>query len=965
MTALPPRAPAPGDTVGPYLLETELGHGGMGHVFRARDARLGRVVAIKFIRPEFAANDEFRKRFLREARTISSLTHPNVCALYDIAEQDGHAYLVMEYVEGESLDKRLATRALSTDESRKIAIDIAAALAAAHAHTIVHRDLKPGNIIVTPFGAKVLDFGLAKEAARFDPQADTTSTSGLTQAGQIVGTPAYMSPEQVAAKPVDARSDIFAAGVIFYEMLSGRRPFTGDTGVETMAAILQATPAPLSGSGRPIPRDLIAVVQRCLQKSPADRFASGGDLLTALTLAQPSKASATTGWWVAAACAAVLVAAVANFGWTRYQNASRASWVDEVAAPKIAKLIEEDRGLAALTLYRQAEAYVPNSRALTKVSEGVAGRPVRFESSPPGALLHISDYAAGAGDDVAQWQRLGTTPLTVPEIPNWGYYRVRATLAGYSTVDAILGADAMQVTGRFSVELRPDSKTPPGMVWVPALPDAFGPGVTLPGFWLSRYEVTNAQFKRFVDAGGYQKDQYWTEPITRDGRTLSRPEAAALFRDRTGRPGPAGWELSGFPTGAENLPVAGVSLYEAAAYAAFAGESLPTVREWRRAAGTAENANIVLLSNFSAKGPEAVGARYGMSPFGSFDMAGNVKEWTTTANGGARYVLGGGWDEPPYGFTDPDSRPALAREENIGFRTIRRIAEAPAANFAPMPRVAPTVPPAVTEAEYRVFLGLHRYESSPLDDEVEGVGETSPYWRRETASFRAAYANERALAHVFLPRNASPPYQAVIVLGGSTVVDVLTRIEDFDYPFEFILRSGRAAVIPVLSGTLERGPSPGRLPLNQQRDRGLRWSSDFGRTLEYLDARGDIDRERLGLYGISMGAVDAVRFLAVYPRFKAAVLSSGGLNFGVPAEVNSWNFASRVRAPVLMLNGRYDFFFPLETNQRVLFKALGTKERDKRHVLYDGGHRNLVTRPDLIGEILDWFDRYLGPAQTK
>jgi predicted esterase/predicted Ser/Thr protein kinase len=952
--------------MGPHRLEAELGNGGMGRVFRARDTRLGRVVAIKFIRPEFAANDEFRKRFLREARTISSLNHPNVCALYDIGEQDGYAYLVMEYVEGETLADLLAARVPSTDEARRIAIDIAAALAAAHAHDIVHRDLKPGNIIVTPVGAKVLDFGLAKEAARLDPYAETIlETGGLTEAGRIVGTPAYMSPEQVAARPLDARSDIFAAGVIFYEMLSGRRPFKGDTGVETMAAILQATPAPLSGSGRAIPRDLIAIVTRCLQKSPADRYASGGDLLAALAPARSSKAAAVTGWWVAAACLAVLVGSAAYFGYTRYQNASRAKWVDDVAVPEIAKLIEADRGLAALTLYKQAEAYAPSSRALTRVSEGVAGREVRFESSPPGAVLYVSDYTAGAGDDVAQWRRLGTTPLAVPEIPKWGYYRVRATMPGYSPADAILGGESMHVTGKFSVELRPESEAPPGMVWVPALPDAFGPGVTLPGFWLSRYEVTNAQFKRFVDAGGYLEDQYWTEPITSDGRRLSSREAAALFRDKTGRPGPAGWELSAFPAGTENLPVSGVSLSEAAAYAAFAGESLPTVHEWRRAAGTTENANIVLLSNFGAKGPEPVGARRGMSPFGSYDMAGNVKEWTVTAGGDAYYVLGGGWDESRYVFTHPDARPALAREENVGFRTVKRVSEAPAANFAPLPRVTPAVPPPVGDAEYQVFAGLHRYEPSPLDHRVERVVDTSPYWRRETASFRAAYADERVLAHVFVPRNAAPPYQAVIVLGGATIVDVLKRVEDFDYPFEFILRSGRAAVIPVFSGTLERGPSPARLPANQVRDRGLRWSSDLGRTLEYLDARGDIDRERLGLYGVSMGAVNAVRFLAVYPRFKAAVLSSGGLSFSAPAEVNSWNFASRVRTPVLMVNGKYDFVFPLDTNQRVLFNALGTKEPDKRHVQFDGGHRNLVTRPDLIGEILDWFDRYLGPAQAQ
>jgi dienelactone hydrolase len=961
MTRFIRRALGPGDQIGPYQLEAELGHGGMGQVFRARDSRLGRVVAIKVIRPELASDEEFQRRFKREARTIATLNHPHVCALYDIAEHEGCAYLVMEYVEGETLDKVLARRALSTNEVRGLATDIVSALAAAHGHGIVHRDLKPGNIMVTSFGAKVLDFGLAKEAARLDPCAETAlAASALTEPGRIAGTPAYMSPEQVASKPVDARSDIFAVGVILYEMLNGRRPFRGATDVETMAAILQATPEPLSGRGRAVPHDLVDVVNRCLQKLPADRFASGSELEQALTASQPSKTNASLAWWLAACCAGLLVTGVAYFGWGRYQSASHATWVDEVAVPEIARLIQADRGLAALKLFRQAERYAPASRSLIKVSEGVAARPVELDSSPSGATLYISDYTAAAGDDLSQWERLGTTPLTVTQIPSWGYYRVRAVKSGYPTTDTILGGG-----NAFSITLPPAQQVPAGMVWIPPMSAPSSAGFALPGYWLSRYEVTNDQFKRFVDAGGYQKRQYWKEPIIKDGRTLSWQEAAAEFRDRTGRPGPSTWELSALPAGAENLPVAGVSWYEAAAYAEFAGESLPTLHEWNRAAGISVNANILSLSNFGAKGPAEVGSQRGMSPFGSFDMAGNVKEWTATAVLNERYVLGGGWDEPPYAFTSRDARPPLSRENTIGFRTIRRVDPPPAGNFDPVPKVNQTLPEPASDVEYRVFESLHRYESSPLDARTERVVDSSPYWRRETVSFRAAYGNERVVAHVFLPRNASPPYQVVIVLGGVTITDVLRRVEDFDYPFEFIVRSGRAVVIPVLSGTLERGPSPPNLPPSQERERSLRWSSDIGRTLEYLDARADIDKQRIGLYAVSRGAAHAVRLLAVYPRFGAAVLSSGGMQMSQPAEVNAWNFAPRVQAPVLMVNGRYDFIYPLDTNQNPLFRALGTKEPDKRHVLYDGGHRNLVTRPDLIGEVLDWFDRYLGPTQSQ
>lgn len=556
---------------------------------------------------------------------------------------------------------------------------------------------------------------------------------------------------------------------------------------------------------------------------------------------------------------------------------------------------------------------------------------------------------------------LGTTPIAVKEIPGWGYYRVRAMKPGYSPTEVIVSGES-----KLSIPLHPEGSAPPGMVWVPPMPPMLPPAFALPGFWVGRYEVTNAEFKRFVDAGGYQKAQYWKEPILKNGRTLAWPAAVNEFRDLTGRPGPATWELGAFPADAANLPVAGVSWYEATAYALFAGESLPTLHEWNRAGGASYNSNIVSLSNFGAKGPTPVGARRGISPFGSFDMAGNVKEWTATAAGEGRYISGGAWGEPQYAFFDTDARSPFARDSTLGFRTIKRIDPPPAGVFDPVPRVKRVLPEPASDTEYQVFLRLHRYDPSPLDARPERRDDgSSPYWSRETVSFRAAYGTERVLAHVYLPKDGRPPYQVVIVLGGSTIMNALRSVEDFDYPFEFIVRSGRAAVIPVLSGTLERGPSPPGLPRGQERERALRWAMDLGRTLEYLDTRRDIDSQRSGLYGVSSGATHAVRMLAVYPRFKAGVLSSGGVSYTHPPETNGWNFAPRVQTPVLMLNGRYDFIFPLETNQQPLFRAFGTKEPDKRHVVYDGGHRNLVTRPDLIGEILDWFDRYLGPVQPK
>src|ERR1017187_8142294 len=230
---------AVGEKLGPYEVLAPLGAGGMGEVYRARDTRLGRTVAIKLVRSEFSGRSDFRRRFECEAKAISALNHPHICALYDIGEHEGSAYLVMEYVEGKTLTAVMKSL-LPLNQALRYSIEIAGALAAAHAQGIVHRDLKPSNIMVTSAGVKVLDFGLAKQSGAATAEASAATLSAAeTQAGQVVGTAAYMSPEQAKGAPVDPRSDVFALGVVLYEMLCGRRPFLGDTTLMTLSAILQ------------------------------------------------------------------------------------------------------------------------------------------------------------------------------------------------------------------------------------------------------------------------------------------------------------------------------------------------------------------------------------------------------------------------------------------------------------------------------------------------------------------------------------------------------------------------------------------------------------------------------------------------------------------------------------------------------------------------------------------------------
>jgi dienelactone hydrolase len=519
--------------------------------------------------------------------------------------------------------------------------------------------------------------------------------------------------------------------------------------------------------------------------------------------------------------------------------------------------------------------------------------------------------------------------------------------------------------GPVAVALHANGTMPQGMVWVPATQATqILPAVSLPGFWIDRYEVTNRLFLEFVNAGGYRKQEYWKQPFVKDGRSLSWEQAMAEFHDLTARPGPANWSLGTYAEGTSDFPVAGVSWYEATAYAEFAGKSIPTVYEWRRAAPIEFNADVVLMSNFSGKGLAPVGANHGMTTFGAYDMAGNVKEWTANASGALRYALGGGWDEPSYVFAMSDALDPFWRTVSMGFRTVKRPVPPPAASFAELdlrpPQVRSEKP--VDDQTYRLFADLHRYEPSSLDARVDRTDSSPAYWVKETVSFKAAYANGRVIAHLFLPKNVTPPYQTVVVFGGSGIMSA-KRVEDFGFPYEFLIRSGRAVMIPAYWGTLERGPSELFLPANEEIDRAIKWSRDLGRSIDYLQARADIDATRLGFYALSWGAGHAPRLLAVETRIKAAALLSGGLFPSQPREVDSWNYAPRYLVPTLMVNGKQDFTFPYETNQKVLFNALGTAPADKRLISYEGGHRNPVTRPDLLGEIIAWFDRYLGPIQ--
>jgi eukaryotic-like serine/threonine-protein kinase len=333
----------PGRRLGPYEILSAIGAGGMGEVYRARDTRLNRIVAIKVLPTHLADRSELRERFEREARTIASLNHPHICTLFDIGQQDGIDYLVMEYLEGETLAQRLLKGSLPLEQVLQYAIEISDALDKAHRKGVTHRDLKPGNIMLTKTGTKLLDFGLAKLKQEVAPanvplSELPTVNDPLTAQGTIVGTMQYMAPEQLEGKEVDARTDIFAFGAVVYEMATGKRAFEGKSQASLIAAILEREPPSMSSLQPMTPPALDRVVKKCLAKEPEDRWQSAKDLADELhwiasegaSRATPAGAPATPAriWrsWVAVSAVACLVAAAL---------AALFAWVLKPSAPKV------------------------------------------------------------------------------------------------------------------------------------------------------------------------------------------------------------------------------------------------------------------------------------------------------------------------------------------------------------------------------------------------------------------------------------------------------------------------------------------------------------------------------------------------------------------------------------------------------------------------------------------------------
>ena len=667
----------------------------------------------------------------------------------------------------------------------------------------------------------------------------------------------------------------------------------------------------------------------------------------------------------------ILLIAVCSLIIWRLNHKSMVLWARQEAIPEIEQLTKDmpwhgegPNTWIAFELAMEASQYIPNDPVLTRLWP-LFSHQVKFYSDPPGARVFAKPYSDIDGD----WRYQGQTPIDSIRFP-LGFSRLKIEKEDYRTIYdvTVWNKDSfsyqLSVTGDLpeNMEMLPAAYT---ILHLPGLEDT--EGVELGDFLMDRYEVTNEEYKRFVDTGGYQDPKYWIYPFVKDDRTLGWEEAIRYFTDKTGRPGPATWEVGDYPDGENDYPVSGLSWYEAAAYAEFAGKNLPTIYHWDHTAVTYNSADIVPLSNINSDGPIPVGSSQSMNRFGIYDLSGNVREWCFNESGrsGERFILGGGWNDPDYSFNDAFAQPPFDRSEINGFRCIKylgserdqpnlkKIIMVPYRDFLNEQKVS--------DETFALFLNQYSYDKTELNAVVESIKEGEDYIR-EKITFDAAYGNERMMAYLFLPKHGTPPYQTIINFPGAGAI--YTRSSESLNPEIFLLKSGRAFLYPIYKGTFEREDdlnSDYPNETNFYKEHVIMWAKDLSRSIDYLETRDYINTDKLAYYGGSWGGAMGAIMPAVERRIKTSVLVVAGLYFqrSLP-EVDQIHFLSRLETPVLMLNGKYDYFFPYETSQLPFFQLLGTPEENKRIFVYEGGHA--VPSTQLIKETLAWLDRYLGPV---
>lgn len=658
-------------------------------------------------------------------------------------------------------------------------------------------------------------------------------------------------------------------------------------------------------------------------------------------------------------------------GFNSLNNTSDIEWVEKEAIPTIIQLTDSNNYQGAFDLLRQAQKKAPLHSKLQELSS-TASEYISLNTQPAAAKVYRNALGSDSG-----WQYVGETPLDSLQVFR-GESLWRFQKEGY---DPVIRLNKLALGSWYwpkdTIRLFKKEEIPEGMVYVPSSWSQLRiPGLLnnsereIPGFFLDRYEITNKAYQEFVRSGGYSQKKFWKYPFVQDGKNISWEEAMALFVDKTNRHGPADWLAGTYPEGTENYPVGGISWYEAQAYASFVEKRLPTVYHFNVATEINEGMHIIPYSNLSNKGRAAVGEYESIGCFGTYDLLGNVREWLHSKPSGnnTRFILGGAWGEPFHAAQDALAKDPFDRSLKNGFRCMKyheqpALQEELEKNIKELSARKGLQKP-VNEEIFATYLRQYDYDPSPLFTEISQESTGNKNYSCEKVTINAAYGGERMDIYCFFPKNSKRPFQPIVVFpdaGALFQSQFKTKFIKF-LPGEFLLNSGRAVIYPIYKGTFERRDGvPNGFPneSNFYKDHVIMWIKDFKRTVDYLESREDIDKDKLAFFGSSWGGIISGILPAVEKRIKVVVSISGGLAIqsSLP-EVDQLNYLTRIKQPFLMLNGKYDFIFPLEKSQKPMFDLLGTSSGNKRHILSESTH--LVRQDELIKQTLDWLDTYVG-----
>jgi serine/threonine protein kinase/formylglycine-generating enzyme required for sulfatase activity len=976
-----------GKTILHYNILEKLGQGGMGVVYLAEDTKLDRKVAIKFLPKHIAGSADERKRFEIEAKAAAALNHPNIATIHAIEHVDDEMFIVMEYIEGMELKEKLKAGLLDVDDALKLAQQIARGLEAAHEKNIIHRDVKSTNIMITDKGqVKIMDFGLAKVRGGIE----------LTKEQSTIGTAAYMSPEQARGDKVDQRSDLWSFAIVVYEMLTGKLPFRGDYDQAVIYSILNEDPQPPNMINPQIPDVLNDVVLQTLAKDPHARPSSATEMLqkfesvgSTLNGTKISVLQILRKPQILAVLILALMIPTILYLFSIYSGQSEQGRAAQLSAIK--KAAAAGDYFKAFELSREAESDLA-ADSVFQALQPVISNKLTILSMPAGATVSLKLFAQAD----QSYQTIGVTPIQNLLLARDDYI-IRVEKEGFIPVECLASNEWNRRWSRtgpqpdevlLSIDLSPAGTIPENMVPVSGGPYRLvGAGaptaqtVELDSFFIDKYEVTNQEFKKFILAGGYNNQSYWLYPFIKEGKKISRAAAMPVFTDRSGLPGPRNWVNQEYPTGEDSYPVSGITWYEAAAYSEYVGKRLPTVFEWEKAArdGIATGLSTVLpwglvqpgqsfdrRANLNGRGTVPVGEyEFGISPYGCFNMSGNVKEWCSNQITGGYITTGGSFQDPVYMFAQFGAFDGFYSSPTLGFRCARSSSDSGGSHGNFRIDVNKETPEyeAVDAKAFKSLLSHYNYDKKPVETKVIETVETED-WIREKRIF-VGPGGEDVILYLYLPHRAARPYQCLFYVPGLGMFMGRSVPQGLEQTIGPQIKSGRAACTVVLKGATEREWEPDRIrPATssvQFREEMVLHATEIRMGIDYLESREDIDMKKFAYVGRSWGAGSRLGFAAIDNRFRAVVFLGGGIDERVKPtlpEADNINFAPYISQPKLMVNGKHDEEHNWYTRGLPLFNLLS---EPKELALLDGGHMPPVELRTPV--INNWLDKILGPVR--